>query len=447
MSKVCNLYKGGEMSMKRKWTLLFMTMAIMLCIIGCSSVPKEKDIEEDIIKASSSTPNLLGKGEKITDFEIKVRETDKKQKYDHAVCEVVTEKENVSYTKEVEVTYYKYDKGWGLSDISVNDSKEWTIAPTKGVNKKQIIASLVSQDVKTDGGAWTIEDGEISDVAVKQQDTDITKGTDKVTVEVNLKGMVENATGIVKAEYTFDKEWKLKNIENQNDFKVKEDPEKALKIDETGLIQALDGKVITVGEQKNDLGGGFYIIDNSMKQEIEINPDEISEFSINRKEKNDKGTEYTYECSCKLTKADVKYTLQIEYYYDYGNEWKEPTIDINPVVNTEDINLSGKWIGTYNGAGDDGSVELNITSDDGKNYSGTYSYTPNESYGHAGSYNVSGTFEGDTMQLTLTAGDWISKPDKLLSIEKQDVTVRYYIDDSKLKGTGQSGYPFEVSKE
>ena len=116
-------------------------------------------------------------------------------------------------------------------------------------------------------------------------------------------------------------------------------------------------------------------------------------------------------------------------------------------MNAEDINLSGKWIGTYNGAGDDGSVELNITSDDGKNYSGTYSYTPNESYGHAGSYNVSGTFEGDTMQLTLTAGDWISKPDKPLSIEKQDVTVRYYIDDSKLKGTGQSGYPFEVSKE
>lgn len=124
----------------------------------------------------------------------------------------------------------------------------------------------------------------------------------------------------------------------------------ALKIDETGLIQALDGKVITVGEQKNDMGGGFYIIDNSMKQEIEINPDEISEFSINRKEKYDKGTECTYECSCKLTKADVKYTLQIEYYYDYGNEWKEPTIDINPVVNTEDINLSGKWIGTYNGS-------------------------------------------------------------------------------------------------
>ena len=72
--------------MKRKWTLLFMTMAIMLCIIGCSSVPKEKDIEEDIIKASSSTPNLLAKGEKITDFEIKDRETDKRQKHDHGVC-------------------------------------------------------------------------------------------------------------------------------------------------------------------------------------------------------------------------------------------------------------------------------------------------------------------------------------------------------------------------
>ena len=48
MSKVRNLYKGGEMSMKRKWTLLFMTMAIMLCIMGCSSVPKEKDIKGGI---------------------------------------------------------------------------------------------------------------------------------------------------------------------------------------------------------------------------------------------------------------------------------------------------------------------------------------------------------------------------------------------------------------
>ena len=42
MSKERRLFKGGEMSMKRKWTLLFMTMAIMLCIMGCSSVPKEK---------------------------------------------------------------------------------------------------------------------------------------------------------------------------------------------------------------------------------------------------------------------------------------------------------------------------------------------------------------------------------------------------------------------
>ena len=47
------------MSMKRKWTILFMTMAIMLCIIGCSSVPKEKDIEEDIIKARACLKNIL----------------------------------------------------------------------------------------------------------------------------------------------------------------------------------------------------------------------------------------------------------------------------------------------------------------------------------------------------------------------------------------------------
>ncbi len=81
-----------------------------------------------------------------------------------------------------------------------------------------------------------------------------------------------------------------------------------------------------------------------------------------------------------------------------------------------------------------------------KNYSGTYTYTPNESYGHEGSYEVSGTFNSDTMQLKLTAGEWVSKSGKPDAIEKQDISAIYYVDRSEMKGTGQMGYIFDVTK-
>lgn len=444
---VFSLEKGGISKMKKKkWSFLLMMVIATVCLSGCSSIPKEEKIKEDIVNTSSSTENLLSDGEKIVSVEIKDRQTDKKQKYDHVICTVKTEKDNVSYEKEVSMTYYKYDNGWSMQEINVNDSDNWIVKPLKGVSKEQIIESLESEGVDVDGEWWNIESGEISQIAIKSQDTNLEKGTDKVTVTVNLSGEVENATGTVKAEYKFDKEWELESMKDQNDFKSEENPDKALNMDENGLIQALKGYVISVGEKKNDIGNGIYLIDNSSQQEIEINPDDISEFSINNQEKIDKGTWHVYECSCKLSKSNVSYTLQIEYGYGYDGEWLAPAITVNAVLDAGDINLSGKWTGTYNGAGDKGKVELNITSDDGKNYSGTYTYTPNESYGHEGSYEVSGTFNSDTMQLKLTAGEWVSKSGKPDAIEKQDISAIYYVDRSEMKGTGQMGYIFDVTK-
>ena len=40
--------------MKKKTSLLLMLVFIMLCMTGCSSVPKEKQIKQDIMDASSS---------------------------------------------------------------------------------------------------------------------------------------------------------------------------------------------------------------------------------------------------------------------------------------------------------------------------------------------------------------------------------------------------------
>ena len=50
------------------------------------------------------------------------------------------------------------------------------------------------------------------------------------------------------------------------------------------------------------------------------------------------------------------------------------------------------------------------------------------------------------MQLKLKAGDWISKPDRPLSVEKQDISAIYYVDSSKLNGRGQCGDIFNINK-
>ena len=406
--------------MKKKTSLLLMLVFIMLCMTGCSSVPKEKQIKQDIMDASSSL--VLAENEKVVDIEIKDRKTDKKAKSDQVICIVKTELDNVSYEKGYTLSYHKFDNGWKMQSIIIGESADWVIKPLKGVNEEQIKNSLTYKTINVDGELWTIEDGEISDIVIKKQDTDLDKGKDKVTIKIKLNGEVEEVEGTIKAEYDFDKKWELKDMEDENDFSSKEKADKALNVNKEDLIAELSGREISVGETKSDVGNGISFIDYSTQQKIKINTDDISEFTINQQTKEEKGKGVTYECSCKLSKADVQYTLQVKYFYYYDGTWNDPSVTITPVLDTDSINLSGTWKGNYTGAGSSGTAELDINSEDGINYSGTYTYTSDKSYVNSGSYKVEGTFDKDTMQLKLKAGDWISKPDRPLSVEKQDIS-------------------------
>ena len=53
---------------------------------------------------------------------------------------------------------------------------------------------------------------------------------------------------------------------------------------------------------------------------------------------------------------------------------------------------------------------------------------------------------GDGFHPGLFTGDWISKPDRPLSVEKQDILAIYYVDSSKLNGRGQCGDIFNINK-
>ena len=115
-------------------------MALMLIgSAGCSSVPKEKEIQEDLENYSEnySEEKFLSDGEVIDEIKIEDRDTNKKEKYDNVLCTVITEKNNISYEKEVNLTYQKYEKDWELKDLSVNDSDAWIIKPLKGIGGKR----------------------------------------------------------------------------------------------------------------------------------------------------------------------------------------------------------------------------------------------------------------------------------------------------------------------
>lgn len=420
--------------MKRwKWIMVLGSASIMACMPGCSKVAKEKDIQEDLESFTKS--QFLADGEKIDDISIEKRTTDKKGKSDIVWCTVTTEKGNVSYEKGVELIYHLYDQGWSLDDYVVDESGEWKLKPLKGITVDSISESLVGEKLEVDGEEWKIEDGEIAGVSIEKQKTDLEKEKDTVQVKIDLEGDVEKVTGTINAEYKFDKEWKLVTLSEKDKLKSEVIEKNALNIDETKLIQELTNYTISCG---NDA--------HPMKQNITITEDEVTDFKIDKQESRLKGTEQDIECSCTLKKKDVTLGLKINTSCIYEGEWLQQAMNIESEV--KEVDLQGKWSGRYSAVGIEGDVVLDITNVDQDSVTATYTYTPDKitKYSQAGSYNVSGEFDIQTLNLNLKAGEWIEEPQNGTSA-KQDIKAAVNADMGIIEGTGQNGNVFRVEKQ
>ena len=103
----------------------------------------------------------------------------------------------------------------------------------------------------------------------------------------------------------------------------------------------------------------------------------------------------------------------------------------------ESIDLAGKWTGRYSGAGDEGTVEMELTEESDGTWSAVYSYNPDEymeAGNEPGSYEAKGTFDKETLELNLKVGDWVEAPkSKILDGFKRDIRATYYIEDGALK--------------
>lgn len=432
--------------MKKKIILcLAMVFAFICMCTGCNSVAKEKEIKEDLEQYTQE--NFLREGEKIDKVVIEKRITKKKEKSDQVWCTVTSKDLNAAYEKKVILIYHLYNSdGWILDEIYDDPSGEEIIKPLVGVDEEKITNSLVGESLTVEDESWNIEEGEIKSVKIKKEQTDLEKGTENLTAEIEVASDVETVNATVELGYEFDKEWELKSVKEKGTAKTKENAETALKTDDESIISLLDGQTISILPYKED--DGVHVYSSSDIQEVIIAKDEISDLKIESQKKSNKGENQNIVCSFVWNKAKAVFQVTAEIAYYYEGEWQKNVNSLKPELKSID-NMMGVWNGTYNGAPYSGTAELNITSIDGTTITGVYSYTPEkiDRYSHAGNYSVSGTIDTSTLIMKLKAGDWVEKPDKPLSTEKIDITATYRINDDEIRGVGQEDNPFKVKKQ
>lgn len=347
--------------MKKSILMIILIMTVMLMLAGCSSVPKEEEIQQDL--ESFSDKAFLDDGEKIDSLTIEKRDTDKKNKSDLVWCTIVTEKDDVSYEKEVTLSYYLYDKaGWTLEDYKVADQGKWNIVPLSGVKEADLRSNLVGKTITVDNQAWEILDSEISQLTIKSQNTDLEKKTDQITMDIVLDGEIESVSGTLVADYTFDKAWNLSSLSEKYSLRPEVKEDKALDVSMERVVDDIQYPEIKYG-----VSGAI--------QKITISKDQMEDFSVDKQISQYKGTEQSLQCSAKLVKGHAIFNVSINADYIFENgTWN--CSQIEPELTFASADLQGEWKGTYREGGGNGTVNLNITEVDGNNMKGTYSYTP-----------------------------------------------------------------------
>lgn len=418
--------------MKKNLVILITLILSLVVLVGCgASVAKEKQIQEDLEAFSDKV--FLDDGETITSLVIDKRDTDKKQKTDRVWCTVTTEKDDISYERGVMLDYYLYDKaGWTLDDYTIDDSEKWVIRPLKGVNEGEISTSLIGKTIMVDDEEWGIGEGEVSNLSIQSQNTNLEKNTDQVTVEIVLESDVERVTGVVTADYQFDKAWKITNLSVKDTLSAEIKDGKALNIDAEKLKADVNGHQEEYG-----------LKDNTHK--ITIKKSGIEDLKIVSQQSESKGCTQVIHYSAKLVKKNVTFNMDAETTYTYSEDkWTYQGTQVD--LSLDSVDLLGTWKGTYTAVISDGVNELDITEVDGNNITATYSYTPYKII-EPGSYTVQGEFNPETLELVLQAGDWVQEPTKGTTYVKSNVSATLYVDEGTMEGIGHDGNGFVMSKQ
>lgn len=424
---------------KVKYMLGFIIAVIVACsMTACGNkIADEEQIKQDL--ESGQKFNFLKNGEQIDEIEIIKRQTDKDQKKDTVWCTIVTSDTEVSYQKEILLTYGLYDKeGWLLDGVDVNPKNQWTMVPIKGINEEDIMDSLYDHTVVVDNEEWKITKNNLLKAEVKEQQTDLSEKKDEVTISLTLDEEIERAEGEIKVLYFFNQGWVLDSVVSNKEFVSTIKEEYALNVTEGDLINEMAEMEIAYN------GNG-----SQGKQMVTVNLQEISDFKIDDHTSEEKGSSQIYHCSYNLNKSHVVFGIEvvITYRHQSGEGWKARVNQ--PTATVVSTNIVGDWSGTYSDVPWEGTAELHISEiqADGS-VTAIYKFVPDSrSSDSAGSYELSGYWDEESLQLVLKVGEWIEEPAKVRRFEneKQDITAQLDIEKERFEGHAQGNNLFRVT--
>lgn len=406
--------------MRKEIRVTLLMIIMIIGIFGLSACGTKVADEERIKQELTTGFQFLKEGEQIDDVVIEKRQTEKEEKTDTVWCTVVTSDTEVSCQKNVVLSYGLYDKtGWVLDDIKVESKDNWSITPLKGIDESTMQTLLSGQVIVIDGEEWSITQDNLLNAKIEKQQTNLEQKTDQVTVSLVLNDKLERAEGKIEALFTFGREWKCDSIISKDDFTVSMKEEYAFNVSEDDLITMIVGHELPVGETK---------------QTITVEKAEISDFKIGEQRSESRGSRKVYQCSYIINKswAVLEMETVIIYTYQDGEGWKGSVNETTSKVISADI--KGTWVGTYTDAFDEEKAELCISevTADGA-VTATYTFAE-------GSYELSGTWNQESLKLWLEPGDWIVEPEKIrVTNDKDKITGELELEKDRLEAVTKEG--------
>lgn len=416
--------------MRKDIRVILLVGMLIISAFGLSACGK-KVADEEQIKQELETNvefQFLKEGEQIEEIVIEKRQTEKEQKTDTVWCTVVTNDAEISCQKNIILSYGLYDKaGWQLDDIEIESKKDWIMMPLKGVDESAVLTLLAGQVIVIDKEEWLITQENLLKVEIENQQTNLEQKTDQLTVSLVLDDKLERAEGKVEVLFTFDQEWQYDSVISMDDFAVSMKEEYSLNVSEDDLMAKVIEAELPVGETK---------------QTISVEKEEISDFRIDEQKAGSKGSRQIYQCSYRVNKSQVALEMKtaIIYTYQDGNGWSGSVNKTESKVVSADI--EGNWGGTYIDGFSKEKAELHISEvkDDGT-VTATYSFA-------SGSYELSGTWNQESLELYLDAGEWIVEPEKIrVSNDKDKITGELKLEKDRLEANTQQGFIYFVVTE
>lgn len=409
---------------------LLMSMLI-ICILGLFGCGKKTADEEQIRQDLETNEELqfLREGEQIKDIVIEKRQTEKEQKTDTVWCTITTNDTAVSCEKQVVLSYGLYDKtGWVLDHIEVEPKEQWDMTPLKGIDANDLSQLLYGQGITLGEDEWLITKESLLKAEIENQQTDLEQKTDQITISLALDDKLERIEGTIEVLFTFQQEWKYDSLISKDGLTVSVKDEYRMNRSENDLISKIIEKELPVGETK---------------QTIIAEKQEISDFKIEEQKAESKGSRQIFQCSYKVSKSHIVFEMEstITYAYQDGVGWNgSVNKTISKVISSD---IAGNWSGTYLRIATKEKAKLHISEvkEDG---TVTADYTFAE-----GSYELSGTWNPENLELWLEAGNWIEEPEKIrISNDKDNITGVLNVNKERLELKTQQGFIyFTVTKD